>query len=190
MMLTVWIRKKRLILSNIHMCTCMGYTCMHVCDDCRLTGIELMSVIYSECISPSSMTAAEQKTKSYYEPCCPPCLLCQRPLFRQNIAPCMRSHISVCSVTTFTFTCPSTFIDETSPILGITGCPQSSGSVELFLPFVLLFALEFGQSPRSFMYTQSSDQNLQGLLSLTFIRAIQSWGTTVCLLFYYAMRSA
>lgn len=46
---------------------------------------------------------------------------------------------------------------ETSPIPGITGCYQSTGSDELFLPFVLLFALELG------------------LVSLTLVRAIQSW---------------
>lgn len=66
---------------------------------------------------------------------------------------------------------------KTSPIPGITGCYQSSGSVELFLPFVLLFALEFG------------------LLSLTLIRVIYNWRTTNnCLfgillkhnIFYYA----
>lgn len=66
---------------------------------------------------------------------------------------------------------------ETSPIPGITGCYQSSGSVELFLPFVLLFALEFG------------------LFSLTLIRVIHSWrSTNNCLfvilskhsIFYYA----
>jgi hypothetical protein len=91
---------------------------------------------------------------------------------------------------------PSAFIDEISPIPGITGCYQSSGSVELFLPFVLLFALEFGKTPRSFIYTQSSvDQNLPGLLSLTLIRVIHSWrATNNCLfvvllkhnIFYYA----
>ncbi|OJA09455.1 hypothetical protein AZE42_02613 [Rhizopogon vesiculosus] len=48
----------------------------------------------------------------------------------------------------------------TSAIPGITGCYQSTGSVELFVPFVLLFALEFG------------------LISLTVIRAIQSWRAT------------
>ncbi|KIK41341.1 hypothetical protein CY34DRAFT_213553 [Suillus luteus UH-Slu-Lm8-n1] len=66
---------------------------------------------------------------------------------------------------------------ETSPIPGITGCYQSSGSVELFLPFVLLFALEFG------------------LLSLTLTRVVHSWrSTNNCLfvvlvkhnIFYYA----
>ncbi|KAG1739401.1 uncharacterized protein EDB91DRAFT_382292 [Suillus paluster] len=64
-----------------------------------------------------------------------------------------------------------------SPIPGITGCYQSSGSVELFIPFVLLFTLELG------------------LISLTLVRAIQSWRTANNLLydvllkhniFYYA----
>ncbi|KAG2743801.1 hypothetical protein P692DRAFT_20838087, partial [Suillus brevipes Sb2] len=75
------------------------------------------------------------------------------------------------------FSAKTTAPYETSPIPGITGCYQSSGSVELFLPFVLLFALEFG------------------LLSLTLIRVIYSWRTTNnCLfvvllkhnIFYYA----
>ncbi|KAG1729020.1 hypothetical protein EDB19DRAFT_133528 [Suillus lakei] len=66
---------------------------------------------------------------------------------------------------------------ETSPIPGITGCYQSSNSVELFVPFVLLMAFELG------------------LISLTLIRAMQSWRTTnsrlyIALLkhnvFYYA----
>ncbi|KAG2124610.1 hypothetical protein DEU56DRAFT_593546 [Suillus clintonianus] len=48
----------------------------------------------------------------------------------------------------------------TSPIPGITGCYLSSASIELFVPFVLLLAFELG------------------LISLTLIRAIQSWQTT------------
>ncbi|KAG2130770.1 uncharacterized protein EDB93DRAFT_69368 [Suillus bovinus] len=44
-----------------------------------------------------------------------------------------------------------------SGIPGITGCYQSSAVVQLFIPFLLLIGLEFG------------------LLSLTLIRAIQSW---------------
>jgi len=48
---------------------------------------------------------------------------------------------------------------ETSVISSITGCYQSTGSDELFVPFVLLFALELG------------------LISLTLVRAIQSWRT-------------
>ncbi|KAG2047982.1 hypothetical protein BDR06DRAFT_59446 [Suillus hirtellus] len=48
---------------------------------------------------------------------------------------------------------------ETSAISSITGCYQSTGSGELFVPFVLLFALELG------------------LISLTLVRAIQSWRT-------------
>jgi hypothetical protein len=55
----------------------------------------------------------------------------------------------------FTATADAPF--ETSPILGITGCYQSAGSDELFVPFILLFALELG------------------LVSLTLVRAIQSW---------------
>ncbi|OJA13666.1 hypothetical protein AZE42_10833 [Rhizopogon vesiculosus] len=49
---------------------------------------------------------------------------------------------------------------ETSVIPGITGCYQSSGSFELFIPFLLLFVLELG------------------LLAITLIRAIQCWRTT------------
>lgn len=42
------------------------------------------------------------------------------------------------------FSAKTTAPYENSPIPGITGCYQPLGSVELFLPFVLLFALEFG----------------------------------------------
>jgi predicted Kef-type K+ transport protein len=38
------------------------------------------------------------------------------------------------------------FIVEVSVIPSITGCYQTSGSDELFVPFVLLFALELGMS--------------------------------------------
>ncbi|KAG1739518.1 hypothetical protein EDB19DRAFT_2039277 [Suillus lakei] len=47
----------------------------------------------------------------------------------------------------------------TSAIPGITGCYQSSSSFQLFIPFLLLLALELG------------------LISLTLIHAIQSWRT-------------
>lgn len=57
----------------------------------------------------------------------------------------------------FTATANAPF--ETSTISGITGCYQSAGSDELFVPFILLFALELG------------------LISLTLVRAIQSWRT-------------
>ncbi|KAG2124608.1 hypothetical protein DEU56DRAFT_593749 [Suillus clintonianus] len=84
--------------------------------------------------------------------------------------------VIVASITVL-FAATTTAPYETSPIPGITGCYQPSGTVELFLPFVLLFALEFG------------------LISLTLVRAIQSWRRTnnrlfVVLLkhniFYYA----
>ncbi|KAG1835982.1 hypothetical protein DFJ58DRAFT_192238 [Suillus subalutaceus] len=45
----------------------------------------------------------------------------------------------------------------TSAVPGITGCYQSSTSFHLFIPFLLLFAFELG------------------LMTLTLIRAIQSW---------------
>ncbi|KAJ8580921.1 hypothetical protein M405DRAFT_833369, partial [Rhizopogon salebrosus TDB-379] len=48
---------------------------------------------------------------------------------------------------------------ETSEILGVTGCYQGEGSFKLFIPFLLLFVHELG------------------LLSLTLIRATQSWRT-------------
>ncbi|KAG0701883.1 hypothetical protein DFH29DRAFT_533952 [Suillus ampliporus] len=47
-----------------------------------------------------------------------------------------------------------------SAIPGITGCYQSSNSVQLFIPFLLLLALELG------------------LMTLTLIRSVQSWRTT------------
>ncbi|KAG1728892.1 hypothetical protein EDB19DRAFT_135340 [Suillus lakei] len=65
----------------------------------------------------------------------------------------------------------------TSAIPGITGCYRTSRGVQLSMPFLLLFVFEMG------------------LLSLTFIRAIQSWRTvngplyTVLVrhnIFYYA----
>ncbi|KAG0701907.1 hypothetical protein DFH29DRAFT_924431 [Suillus ampliporus] len=48
----------------------------------------------------------------------------------------------------------------TSPIPGITGCYQSTGSNDLFIPFLLLLLFQLG------------------LMSLTIIRAIQSWRST------------
>ncbi|KAG1820340.1 uncharacterized protein BJ212DRAFT_1020492 [Suillus subaureus] len=46
---------------------------------------------------------------------------------------------------------------ETSPIPGITGCYQPSGSIGFFVPFILLSVLQLG------------------LISLTLIRALQTW---------------
>ncbi|OJA20921.1 hypothetical protein AZE42_00901 [Rhizopogon vesiculosus] len=84
--------------------------------------------------------------------------------------------VGIVSVTVlFTFNGTAPF--ETNAIPGITGCYQPSDSVELFLPFILLFTLELG------------------LIFLTLIRALQSWRTarnpllTVLLkhnVFYYA----
>ncbi|KAG1839705.1 hypothetical protein C8R48DRAFT_782006 [Suillus tomentosus] len=51
----------------------------------------------------------------------------------------------------------STPADAISAIPGITGCYQSSSSLQLFIPFLLLCAFELG------------------LMTLTLIRAIQSW---------------
>ncbi|KAG2068167.1 hypothetical protein BDR04DRAFT_1158148 [Suillus decipiens] len=51
----------------------------------------------------------------------------------------------------------STFTDATSAIPGITGCYQSSTSLRLFIPFLLLSAFELA------------------LMILTLIRAIQNW---------------
>ncbi|KAG0708219.1 hypothetical protein DFH29DRAFT_893669 [Suillus ampliporus] len=75
------------------------------------------------------------------------------------------------------FSATATAPFKTSSIPGITGCYQSSGSVRLFVPFLLLFGLELM------------------LISLTLTCAIRSWRTTnnrlyVVLLkhnvFYYA----
>ncbi|KAG2069216.1 hypothetical protein BDR04DRAFT_1232333 [Suillus decipiens] len=55
------------------------------------------------------------------------------------------------------FSTTATAAFATSPIPGITGCYQSSDIVELFIPFLLLFAFELA------------------LMTLTLIRAIQSW---------------
>ncbi|OJA12168.1 hypothetical protein AZE42_05965 [Rhizopogon vesiculosus] len=57
----------------------------------------------------------------------------------------------------FATTIPAPFL--TSAIPGITGCYQDS-NIQLFIPFLLLFALELG------------------LMVLTLIRAIQNWRTT------------
>jgi hypothetical protein len=48
---------------------------------------------------------------------------------------------------------------QTSPIPGITGCYQPSASIGFFVPYVLLSALELG------------------LISLTLVRALQTWRT-------------
>ncbi|KAG2123066.1 hypothetical protein DEU56DRAFT_64879 [Suillus clintonianus] len=61
--------------------------------------------------------------------------------------------VSVC------FAANATSPAKVSAIPGITGCYQTSGSVELYVPFLLLFVLELG------------------LLSLTLVRAVQSWRT-------------
>jgi hypothetical protein len=57
-------------------------------------------------------------------------------------APCMRSHFTLCIPPLLTH---STFTVETSAIPGITGCYQTS-AIRLFIPFLLLFALELGVS--------------------------------------------
>lgn len=66
---------------------------------------------------------------------------------------------------------------QTSPIPGISGCYQPSDSIGFFVPYILLSALELG------------------LISLTLVRALQTWQTanthlfTVLLkhnIFYYA----
>ncbi|KAG1734172.1 hypothetical protein EDB19DRAFT_1174939 [Suillus lakei] len=58
------------------------------------------------------------------------------------------------------FSATATAPFETSSILGITGCYQSSGSVGLFIPFLLLFGLELM------------------IISLTLTCAIRNWRTT------------
>ncbi|KAG2114246.1 uncharacterized protein F5147DRAFT_20074 [Suillus discolor] len=63
----------------------------------------------------------------------------------------------VISSISYAFATTATAPWTTSGIPGITGCYQSSSVVQLFIPFLLLIGLEFG------------------LLSLTLIRAIQSW---------------
>ncbi|KAG2746817.1 hypothetical protein P692DRAFT_20738765 [Suillus brevipes Sb2] len=66
----------------------------------------------------------------------------------------------VVSSITFAFATTATAPWTTSTIPGITGCFQSSAVIQLFIPFLLLIGLEFG------------------LMSLTLIRAIQSWRST------------
>ncbi|KAG2144510.1 hypothetical protein DEU56DRAFT_206210 [Suillus clintonianus] len=66
----------------------------------------------------------------------------------------------VISSISFSFATTATAPWTTSAIPGITGCYQSSAVIQLFIPFILLIALEFG------------------LISLTLIRAIQSWRST------------
>lgn len=48
---------------------------------------------------------------------------------------------------------------QTSPIPGITGCYRPSGGIGFFVPYILLSALELG------------------LISLTIVRALQTWRT-------------
>jgi hypothetical protein len=67
-------------------------------------------------------------------------------------------------------------IVETSEILGITGCYQGEGSFKLFIPFLLLFVHELGVAASIHICTGSLTL-LSGLLSLTLIRATQSWRT-------------
>jgi len=73
---------------------------------------------------------------------------------------------SVCVLFATTATAPF----EVSAIPGITGCYQAEGSFMLFIPFLLLFALELG------------------LLSLTFIRALQIWRATSNALYVVLMK--
>jgi hypothetical protein len=65
-------------------------------------------------------------------------------LFATTIpAPCMPSHLTIgVPLTHFAFTV------ETSAIPGITGCYQVE-SIQLFIPFLFLFALELGVSRAS-----------------------------------------
>lgn len=56
---------------------------------------------------------------------------------------------------TFTTTAPAVYATSTIP--GITGCYQSSTSFQIFIPFLLLAGFELG------------------LMTLTLVRAIQSW---------------
>ncbi|KAJ8588166.1 hypothetical protein M405DRAFT_820153 [Rhizopogon salebrosus TDB-379] len=58
------------------------------------------------------------------------------------------------------FSASATAPFATSPVPGITGCYQTSGSAELFIPFLLLFIVEMA------------------LVTLTLVRAIQNWRTT------------
>lgn len=44
------------------------------------------------------------------------------------------------------------FTVETSVIPGITGCYQTSGSSELFIPFLLLFLVEIGMLEEPIAY--------------------------------------
>ncbi|KAG2359704.1 hypothetical protein BDR07DRAFT_1462402 [Suillus spraguei] len=66
--------------------------------------------------------------------------------------------IGVSASVTFSTTAASATY-ATSPVPGITGCYWSSGSVQLFIPYLLTSAFELG------------------LMILTLIRAIQSWKT-------------
>ncbi|KAG1730589.1 hypothetical protein EDB19DRAFT_1375020 [Suillus lakei] len=65
---------------------------------------------------------------------------------------------SVASIAIALTTITASYV-TTSAIPGITGCYRTSSSVQLFMPFLLLFVFELG------------------LVSLTLIRAIQSWRT-------------
>jgi hypothetical protein len=75
----------------------------------------------------------------------------------------------------------STLLVETSAIPGITGCYQPSDSVELFLPFILLFVLALGASLGDgsiHMQICANTCSSKGLVFLTLIRALGSWRIT------------
>jgi len=82
-------------------------------------------------------------------------------LFATTIpAPCMHSHLTIgVPLTHFAFTV------ETSAIPGITGCYQVE-SIKLFIPFVLLCALELGMSRASRIHICAR------ILTLAFFRTL------------------
>ncbi|KAG2072534.1 hypothetical protein BDR04DRAFT_1153263 [Suillus decipiens] len=66
-------------------------------------------------------------------------------------------------------------------IPGITGGYRTSSSVQLYLPFVLLFVFQLGMRRRRPALHLTNARSLTfspGLLSLTLIRAIQDWHST------------
>ncbi|KAG2152075.1 hypothetical protein BD769DRAFT_1402987 [Suillus cothurnatus] len=72
--------------------------------------------------------------------------------------PCTHPHLPIIPIIPLSLIL-STIPVQTSPIPGITGCYQPSASIGFFVPYVLLSVLELG------------------LISLTLVRALQTWRT-------------
>lgn len=88
-------------------------------------------------------------------------------------------HVRAFIDTLLIITIHPTFTVATSHIPGIAGCYQVTSSVQLFIPFLLYFALALGGKLGACLCSNRRWQVLSpGLMALTLIRAIKSWQTT------------